>query len=125
MLELPRKGRTTVIHVYMDDFRRCPEGFTLARSVDECLELLRLMEVDILSLDYDMGPGEKTGSDVAAAMAREGLYAREIYLHTSSMYGKKSMYEILYQNKPEHVILHNGPIPFDLLDEIERKAGGC
>ncbi len=114
-----------MIHVYMDDFRRCPQGFTIARSMDECLELLRAMEVDILSLDYDMGPGEKTGSDVAAAMVREGLYAREIYLHTSSMYGKKSMYEILYQNKPEHVILHNGPIPFDRLDEIERKAGGC
>ena len=29
------------------------------------------------------------------------------------------MYEILYQNKPEHVILHNGPIPFERLDEIE------
>ncbi|WP_114495798.1 cyclic-phosphate processing receiver domain-containing protein [Fontibacillus phaseoli] len=113
------------MHVYMDDFRRCPQGFTIARSMDECLELLRAMEVDILSLDYDMGPGEKTGSDVVAAMVREGLYAREIYLHTSSMYGKKSMYDILYQNKPEHVILHNGPIPFDRLDEIERKAGGC
>ncbi|WP_334077260.1 cyclic-phosphate processing receiver domain-containing protein [Paenibacillus sanfengchensis] len=112
------------MHVYMDDFRRCPEGFTLVRSVDECLELLRVAEVDILSLDYDMGPGEKTGSDAAAAIAREGLYARKIYLHTSSMYGKKSMYEILYQNKPEHVILHNGPIPFELLEEIERKAGG-
>lgn len=126
-MEIPRKGRTTVIHLYMDDFRRCPQGFTLARTVDECLEVLRLTEVDILSLDYDMGPGEKTGTDMVKAMVQEGLYAREIYLHTSSMYGKKSMYELLYQNKPEHVVLHNGPIPFDLLDEIEmeseRKSG--
>jgi len=110
-----------VIHVYMDDFRRCPKGFTLARSVEECIELLRLTEVDILSLDHDMGPDEKTGTEVAVAIAREGLYPREIYLHTSSMCGKKSMYEILYQNKPEHVVLHNCPIPFERLDAIARQ----
>ncbi|KFN08727.1 ribosomal RNA methyltransferase RrmJ/FtsJ [Paenibacillus macerans] len=109
-----------MIHVYMDDFRRCPQGFTLARTVDECLELLRLTEVDILSLDYDMGPGEKNGTDMAAAMVREGLFPREIYLHTSSNSGRKSMYEILYPNKPEHVLLHNGPISFERLDEIAR-----
>lgn len=111
-----------MIHLYMDDFRRCPEGFTLARTVDECIEMLRMTEVDILSLDYDMGPGEKTGAEAVKAIVNEGLYAREIYLHTSSMCGKKSMYELLYQNKPEHVILHNGPIPFDLLDEIAFKS---
>lgn len=119
VLEFRGKGRRTVIHVYMDDFRRCPLGFTLVRTVDECIELLRISEVDILSLDYDMGPGEKTGAEVASAIAIEGLYPREIFLHTSSMAGKKSMYEILVQNKPECVILHNGPIPFDRLDEIE------
>lgn len=111
-----------MIHVYMDDIRRCPIGFTLVRSVDECIELLRLVEVDILSLDYDMGPDEKTGAEVAKVIATEGLYPREIFLHTSSMAGKKSMYEILYQNKPAHCILHNGPIPFERLDEIERNA---
>ncbi|MGG6311051.1 cyclic-phosphate processing receiver domain-containing protein [Paenibacillus macerans] len=111
-----------MIHVYMDDFRRCPLGFTLARTVDECLELLRMTEVDILSLDYDMGPDEPTGTDVAAAMVREGLYPREIYLHTSSIYGKKSMYEILYPNLPEQVQLNNGPIPFERLDDIARNC---
>lgn len=111
-----------MIHVYMDDFRRCPQGFTLARTIDECLELLRLTEVDILSLDYDMGPGEPTGTDMAAAIVREKLYPREIYLHTSSIYGKKSMYEILYPHLPEHVRLHNGPVPFERLDEIARNC---
>lgn len=111
-----------MIHVYMDDFRRCPQGFTLARTVDECMELLRLTEVDILSLDYDMGPDEKTGTDMAAAMVREGLYPREIYLHSSSISGKRSMYEILYPSKPEHVLLHNCPIPFERLDDIAKQA---
>jgi hypothetical protein len=111
-----------VIHVYMDDVRRCPKGFTLVRSADECLELLRLTEVDILSLDHDMGPEEKTGTYVATAIATEGLYSKEIYLHTSSMYDKNKMYEILHQNKPEHVVLHNGPMPFERLDQIAKEA---
>lgn len=106
----------------MDDLRRCPKGFTLVRSVEECLQVLREVEVDILSLDYDMGPGEPTGSDVVSGMVREGLYANEIFLHTSSMYGKRKMYEMLYQNKPERVTLHDGPIPFSRLDDIAKEA---
>ncbi|ANS74636.1 cell division protein FtsJ [Paenibacillus yonginensis] len=107
-----------MIHLYMDDLRRCPTGFVLARTGQECLQLLREMEVDILSLDYDMGPEEMTGAEVVAAMVNEGLYANEIYLHTSSLYGRNSMYEMLYANKPEHVILHSCPVPFERLDEI-------
>lgn len=111
-----------MIHVYMDDFRRCPQGFTLARTVEECLELLRLTEVNILSLDYDMGPDEPTGTEMAAAMVREGRFPREIYLHTSSIAGKKSMYEILYPNLPPQVKLHNGPIPFERLEDIAKNC---
>ena len=84
--------------------------------------MLRLTEVDILSLDYDMGPDEPNGTELAAAMVRERLFPREIYLHTSSMSGKKSMYEIFYQGLPEHVKLHNGPIPFERLEEIARNC---
>ncbi|WP_433946587.1 cyclic-phosphate processing receiver domain-containing protein [Paenibacillus sp. SN-8-1] len=111
-----------MIHLYMDDMRRCPAGFTLVRSGQECLEVLRTTQVDILSLDYDMGPDGMTGGEVAAVMASEGLFAREIYLHTSSLHGKMSMYETLYTCKPDHVILHNGPIPFDRLDEIAHQV---
>ncbi|USB35057.1 cell division protein FtsJ [Paenibacillus sp. YPG26] len=110
------------MHLYMDDMRRCPAGFTLVRTGQECLEVLRTTQVDILSLDYDMGPEGMTGGEVAAVMANEGLFAREIYLHTSSLQGKMSMYETLYTCKPEDVILHNGPIPFDRLDEIADQA---
>lgn len=108
-----------MIHLYMDDLRRCPIGFVLVRTGQECLQILREMEVDILSLDYDMGPEEMTGSEVAAAMVVEGLFAKEIFLHTSSLYGRNSMYEILYSGKPEGCILHNCPVPFSRLDEIE------
>lgn len=110
-----------MIHLYMDDLRRCPVGFVFARTGLECLQVLREMDVDILSLDYDMGPNEMTGSEVVATMVNEGLYAKEIYLHTSSLQGRNSMYEMLYANKPDKVILHNCPVPFDRLDQIEEE----
>ncbi len=99
--------------------RRCPVGFVLTRTGQECLDILREMEVDILSLDYDMGPEGMSGTEVVAAMVNEGLYAKEIFLHTSSLYGLNSMYEILYSSKPDDVVLHKCPIPFARLDQIE------
>ena len=44
-----------MIHVYLDDLRPCPQGFTLAKDVKECISLLQECEVDILSLDHDLG----------------------------------------------------------------------
>ncbi|MDO7904930.1 cell division protein FtsJ [Paenibacillus sp. JX-17] len=106
-----------MIHVFLDDYRACPEGFVLARNVEECLLLLRECEVDILSLDFELGPDEN-GQDVTSAIVREQLYPRRIYLHTSSLWGKRVMYEQLYANKPEGTQLFNEPMPLELLDQI-------
>ncbi|WP_343059754.1 cyclic-phosphate processing receiver domain-containing protein [Saccharibacillus deserti] len=106
------------IHLYMDDWRPCPDGFALARTGEECLTLLQECEVGILSLDHEMGPGEPSGSEVAARIVANGTFPQEIYLHTSSEYGRRSMYEILYAGKPDHVVLHRGPMP----DEVRKRT---
>lgn len=108
----------SIINVFMDDYRKFPQGFTLARTTEECLLLLRECEVGVLSLDYDMGPGDYTGGEVARRIVREGLYPREIYLHTSSISGRKEMYEILYAAKPEGSLIYNSPLGSDKLHEI-------
>ncbi|WP_339830859.1 cyclic-phosphate processing receiver domain-containing protein [Paenibacillus sp. FSL R7-0272] len=110
------------MHVFLDDYRSCPKGFVLATNAEECLLLLRDGEVDILSLDYELGPDSMNGGEVAAAIVREGLYPREIYLHTSSMYGKRQMYEMLYSNKPESVIIHNGPMTGEVMLRVAAEA---
>ncbi|MBY3622001.1 cell division protein FtsJ [Acinetobacter sp. CUI P1] len=107
-----------MIHIYMDDLRKVPKGFTLARTTEECLLMLRECEVDILSLDYDMGPDDYSGGEVARRIVLEGLYPREIYLHTSSLWGRKEMHEILYAAKPEGMLLVNGPLSSDKLRDI-------
>ncbi|MDR9854095.1 cell division protein FtsJ [Paenibacillus sp. VCA1] len=110
-----------MLHVYLDDYRRCPDGFVLARNAQECLIMLEECEVGILSLDYDLGIGEPTGKDVVRGMIAGQLFPREIFLHTSSMRGKREMYELLYQSVPEHVKLHNGPMPQELLERIAKE----
>ncbi|WP_081957585.1 cyclic-phosphate processing receiver domain-containing protein [Paenibacillus sp. FSL R7-0273] len=112
------------MNIYMDDYRRRPEGFTLARTTEECLLLLRECEVGILSLDYDMGPGDYSGDEVARRMVLEGLYPREIYLHTSSPEGRRAMYELLYPAVPAGTALHNGPLSLDQLAGIAAGAAG-
>ena len=111
-----------MINVYMDDMRRRPPGFVLARTTGECLLMLRESPVNILSLDYDMGPEDVSGSEVAKRIVLEGLFPREIYLHTSSLQGRKEMYETLYCALLETTLLHNGPLGFDRLEEIAEKA---
>ncbi|MEK4295932.1 MULTISPECIES: cyclic-phosphate processing receiver domain-containing protein [Paenibacillus] len=111
-----------MIHIYMDDLRKVPKGFALARSTEECLLMLRECEVDILSLDYDMGPGDYSGGEVARRIVLEGLFPREIYLHTSSLWGRKEMYEILYTAKPEGMLLVNGPLSSDKLRDIAEET---
>jgi hypothetical protein len=117
-------GNEGLIHLYLDDIRRCPKGFSLARTGEECLIMLRECDVDILSLDYELGfDSGMCGRDVVAAIVREGLYPREVYLHTSSMSGKQEMYQLLYDYKPEGMILHNGPMSDETLQDIAMAAG--
>ncbi|MNP17651.1 hypothetical protein D3C76_1100890 [compost metagenome] len=111
------------IHLYLDDIRRCPKGFTLARTGEECLLMLREYEVDILSLDYELGyMSPMCGRDVVATIIREGLYPCEVYLHTSSMSGKQEMYQLFYEHKPADMILHNGPMSEETLQKIALSA---
>lgn len=110
-----------MIHVYLDDWRRCPEGFVLAKNAEECLLLLEHEDVDILSLDHDLGIHEPTGTDLVKEMVNRGLYAKRIFLHTSSFSGRQRMYEMLYANKPKDVELYNGPMTPDVLKEASGK----
>jgi hypothetical protein len=99
-----------MINLYLDDMRRCPEGFVLAKNVEECISLLDESDVQICSLDFDLGWGQPTGHEVAKHIASSGRFPREIYLHTSSDYGRGQMYQTLSASLPEGVKLYNHPM---------------
>ncbi|OXM87900.1 cyclic-phosphate processing receiver domain-containing protein [Paenibacillus rigui] len=108
------------IHVFLDDLRACPLGFVWARNVEECILLLQECEVSVLSLDYDLGWGQPTGLEVARYIVASQRYPQELYLHTSSITGRWSMYQLLYPNKPDAAQLFNGPIPDEKLQYIAK-----
>lgn len=88
------------INLYVDDLRDCPEGFTVARSVQEAIQYLDDCDIGILSLDHDLGGDENgkllpTGYDLVKYICENGLYADKIYLHTDNGVGRENMYHTL------------------------------
>lgn len=108
-----------MIHVYLDDLRPCPQGFTLAKDVKECILLLQEFDVDILSLDHDLGWSTmETGMDVVIWLTQQRKFPKTIYIHTSSPSACTAMYQTLYTAKPEGMSLYPHRIPDDLLLQI-------
>lgn len=96
---LAKKG-IVFMNIYLDDLRKCPEGFVLARTVEEAIVLLRENDVDILTLDHDLGEDEcgnllPTGYDLVKYMCENGLFAKKIYMHTSNPVGRDNMVSTL------------------------------
>lgn len=89
-----------MINVYVDDLRDCPVGFVVARTFQEAIHLLENQEVDILSLDHDLGENTEgnllpSGYDLVKYMCENGLRANKIYIHTDNPVGRTNMYETL------------------------------
>jgi hypothetical protein len=84
--------------------------------------LLQNCEVDVLSLDHDLGYDQKNGYEVVAWMVQQKRFAREIYLHSSSLPARKRMYEMLYFAKPEEVLLFQTPVPDIRISEIAKEG---
>jgi hypothetical protein len=110
-----------MIHVYLDDFRRCPIGFVLAKSAEECKLLIDHEAIDILSLDYDLGWNEPTGMEVVHHLVTTKKFPKQIYLHSSSLAGRQQMYGLLMKHIPDDVTLVATPMSTALLEEVSRK----
>ncbi|MBB6669174.1 cyclic-phosphate processing receiver domain-containing protein [Cohnella nanjingensis] len=109
-----------MINVYLDDVRPCPKGFVAARSAEECLLLLAEYEVNVLSLDFELGIGLPNGLAVVHGMIAAATYPASVYVHSSSMMGRAQMVHALRQAQPPGVDIHDGPMPADVLEAAAR-----
>lgn len=101
-----RKRNGIHTDLFLDDQRKCPRGFILARNYDECIAMLsKYNNVDVLSLDHDLGQNVPTGYDVAKWIVRYNRWPREIRLHSSNPIGRLNMYRLLSQHAPDGVIV--------------------
>ena len=88
------------MNIYLDDLRDCPEGFTIARTMDDAIKLLEENDVEILSLDHDLGESKDgellpDGYDFVKYFCVNGLSVGKIYMHTDNGVGRANMYETL------------------------------
>ena len=102
--------QTYSLDVYLDDLRMPPPGFTVVRTIDECVLLLEETEVVRLSLDYHLGNGH-TADEIARWIVETGHWPREIYLHSSDMGARQRLYSYLSHHAPSEVLVHTGPFP--------------
>ncbi|HGH7173059.1 TPA: cyclic-phosphate processing receiver domain-containing protein [Bacillus wiedmannii] len=89
------------MNVYMDDQRSCPYGYVPATTVECALQIVRDNEVNIISLDYNMGWRQKSGLDFVEVFCKEGLYVNEIHLHTNDVIGMHQMRKRIERGKEQ------------------------
>lgn len=91
------------ISVFMDDFRKPPDGYVLVETIDECLLLLRNCKIDHLSLDHDLVSHTRNGFLLVKIMVEEHLFADRITIHSANSVGGKAMFNWL--KKAQHDFL--------------------
>ncbi|WP_326060522.1 cyclic-phosphate processing receiver domain-containing protein [Paenibacillus anseongense] len=81
-----------MINLYVDDLRDCPDGFTVARTYVEAVELIENNEIDHDLGEDTEGKEMRNGYDFVKYICEQGLRANKIYLHTDNPVGRKNMY---------------------------------
>lgn len=82
--------------LYLDDIRKCPDGWVVARTAEEAMNLLKQNnDITEVSLDHDLGT-EKTGHDVVnfieELVVTDPTYnPPKIHIHTSNPAGRLRM----------------------------------
>ena len=110
------------INLYVDDLRNCPNGFVIARNVEQAINYMEKYTINILSLDHDLGVDKnenlrKSGYYLVKYICENGLRANKIYIHTDNVVGRENMYETLIGAQRRGFIdsdieIYNYPIEF-------------
>ncbi|OMP67016.1 cyclic-phosphate processing receiver domain-containing protein [Domibacillus epiphyticus] len=85
------------INVFLDDYRTCPPGHTLVKTIDDCFDLLKHYHIDHLSLDHDLVCKTRNGFLLVQLMVKHQLFADRITIHSANSTGGKAMYHYLKQ----------------------------
>lgn len=106
-----------MIKLYVDDLRKCPSGWVLARTVTEAIRLLATQDISAVSLDHDIShsvevreisrpyPCGETFEPVAWYLKAIG-FRGPVTLHTANPVGAEKMRSILIDN--DRVVIQLG-----------------
>lgn len=95
------------ISIFLDDYRKAPEGYVLASTIDECIDLLRTCPIEHLSLDHDLTDKTRNGFLLVQIMVKERLFANRITIHSANSVGGKAMFNCLKQAQTDSILSKN------------------
>lgn len=95
-----------MIKLFVDDLRKCPEGWHLARTVTEAIRILATQDVSSVSLDHDISHVKEVNGiahpyacpetfEPVAWYLRAIEFKGPIILHTANPIGAEKMKQIL------------------------------
>lgn len=84
--------------IWLDDAREAPEGYLHIKTAEECIAFLEIQwyNIEILSLDHDLGENKQTGYDVVKYIEERvhiiGSYVTfQMLIHSDNPVGIKNM----------------------------------
>jgi hypothetical protein len=92
------RKRVNIMKIYLDDIRPTPVGFVLAKSVNQCKDIIiqcenEGKEIELIDVDHDLGDYAKDGGDAINILdwlvERNTLYP--IAIHTANPVGRANM----------------------------------
>ena len=89
-----------MVNIYIDDIRKAPKGFLLAKNYNDAIDLIEKNKdnLNIVSFDHDLGcfvgGKEYTGYDIALYMCENSISPKTIRLNTANIVGRKNMYQL-------------------------------
>ncbi|MRX71891.1 hypothetical protein GJU40_06855 [Bacillus lacus] len=98
------------INVFLDDYRKCPDGYQLAETIDDCLVLMSTYDIGLLSLDHDLLCKTRNGLLLVEIMVRKQLFADNITIHSANASGGKAMYRYLKQAQEDWQMPRSIPV---------------
>ena len=96
----------TEVSVFLDDIRKEPQGFIRTYTVNETIELIQYcqthhIQINILSLDNDLGEFERDGYkvmdwiDEECILNKDFVLPKKILVHSSNPTAKRRMEQVI------------------------------
>ncbi|WP_172253249.1 cyclic-phosphate processing receiver domain-containing protein [Bacillus haikouensis] len=92
------------VNVFLDDYRHCPQGYILAKDIDECIDLLEKYSISHLSLDHDLECKTRNGLMLVRYMVKHKLFAEFITIHSANSVAGKQMFKYLKEAQNENLM---------------------
>ena len=101
--------------LYLDDYRRAPEGVGF-EPADNYADFLALLDryrycIELVDLDYDLGYDSRfTGYDALVYMKKHGIIPEHINVHSTHYSGRAKMLRYATVNFPDSLVTGWGSV---------------